>query len=176
MGESTANAKHIEKSLLVVDSDHFSELERNLAAGQRLALRLSGTTLEKATTVVTIEEQMRGWLAQIGRVRDVHRQVAPYSKLQRQIDAFADWLILPWDQDSADLFTAFRRDGLRIGSLDLKIACIVMAHDATLLTRNSIDFGKVPGLRFENWLLVSLRFTSPNTRSYLPAPLNSVPV
>jgi len=34
----------------------------------------------------------------------------------------------------------------------LKIACISLAHDATLLTRNLMDFKPVPGLRVENWL------------------------
>jgi tRNA(fMet)-specific endonuclease VapC len=41
---------------------------------------------------------------------------------------------------------------VRIGSLDLKIACIALAHDSTLLTRNTTDFAKVPELQFENWL------------------------
>jgi len=36
--------------------------------------------------------------------------------------------------------------------MDLRIANITLAHDATLLTRNSMDFTQVPGLRFENWL------------------------
>ncbi len=36
--------------------------------------------------------------------------------------------------------------------MDLRIACIVMAYDAVLLTRNTKDFEKVPGLKFENWL------------------------
>jgi len=36
--------------------------------------------------------------------------------------------------------------------MDLKIACLTLAHDATLLTRNTGDFGKVPGLRVANWL------------------------
>jgi tRNA(fMet)-specific endonuclease VapC len=50
------------------------------------------------------------------------------------------------------LFADLRRQGVRIGSLDLKIACITLIHDATLLRRNKLDFAKVPGLRFENWL------------------------
>ena len=31
-------------------------------------------------------------------------------------------------------------------------ASICLAHDATLLTRNLVDFEKVSGLRVENWL------------------------
>jgi predicted nucleic acid-binding protein len=36
--------------------------------------------------------------------------------------------------------------------MDLKIACIALEHDATLLSRNAVDLEKVPGLRVENWL------------------------
>jgi tRNA(fMet)-specific endonuclease VapC len=36
--------------------------------------------------------------------------------------------------------------------MDLKIACIALAHEALLLSRNLVDFEKVPGLRVENWL------------------------
>ena len=105
-----------------------------------------------AVSIITVEEEMRGWLAEISRHRDPHRQISPYAKLQRQIDLFADWIILPWDADSADLFVRHRRQGLRIGSLDLKIACISLAHDAIVLTRNTKDFAQVPNLRIDNWL------------------------
>jgi tRNA(fMet)-specific endonuclease VapC len=138
--------------LLVLDTDHFSEWEGGSAAGERLRGRLQSTASDIAVTVVTVEEQMRGWLAEIRRHHDLHRQIAPYAKLQRQVEAFADWIILPWDADSADLFVKLRRQGLRIGSLDLKIACIALAHDSSVLTRNAKDFEQVPGLRIENWL------------------------
>jgi tRNA(fMet)-specific endonuclease VapC len=39
--------------------------------------------------------------------------------------------------------------------MDLKIAAIVLAHDATLLSRNLSDFRKVPGLKVEDWTLTS---------------------
>jgi tRNA(fMet)-specific endonuclease VapC len=35
--------------------------------------------------------------------------------------------------------------------MDLKIAAIALANDATLLTRNLSDFRKIPGLRIEDW-------------------------
>ena len=105
-----------------------------------------------ALTVITVEEQMRGWLAEIGRHHDPHRQIPAYAKLQRQVEVFAEWVILPWDAECADLFASLRRQGLRVGSLDLKIASITLAHDGTLLTRNAGDFAHVPGLRIENWL------------------------
>lgn len=35
--------------------------------------------------------------------------------------------------------------------MDLRIACIALAHDATLVTRNTKDFAHVPNLKVENW-------------------------
>jgi tRNA(fMet)-specific endonuclease VapC len=81
--------------LLVLDTDHFSEFERGLEPGKRLTRRLNSSILDKALTVITIEEEMRGWLAEINRRHDAHGQIAPYAKLQRQVEAFADWIILP---------------------------------------------------------------------------------
>lgn len=60
--------------------------------------------------------------------------------------------ILPLDNRSADNFDSLRKQKVRIGSMDLKIAAIALAHDALLLTANTRDFGRVPGLRFANWL------------------------
>ena len=60
--------------------------------------------------------------------------------------------VLPVDVESCAAFARFRSLGIRIGTQDLRIACITLAHDATLLTRNTVDFAQVPGLRFENSL------------------------
>jgi tRNA(fMet)-specific endonuclease VapC len=138
--------------LLVLDTNHFSEFERATESAARLRVRLRRTTLEKALSIVTIEEGLRGWLTEINRHADPDRQIVPYGKLQRQVLSFGDWTILGWDAESAALFRRFRAQGIRIGTMDLKIACIALAHDATLLTRNTVDFMQVPGLRHENWL------------------------
>src|ERR1700728_2571749 len=146
LGESIANSKPTQKRLLVLDTDHFSELERDSATGQRLTRRLEMSRAPKVVTIVTVEEQLRGWLPELGRHHDPHRQITASAKLQRQIETFANWIVLSWDSQSADLFLNLRRLGVRIGSLDLKIACITLVHDGTLLTRNSAHFGQVPGL------------------------------
>jgi tRNA(fMet)-specific endonuclease VapC len=152
MAGSTAKSKLTQKKLLALDTDHFSELERDSTAGQRLTRRLELSRAPKAVTIVTVEEQLRGWLAELRRHHDPHRQIATYVKLQRQIETFANWILLPWDAASAESFLRLRREGVRIGSMDLKIACIALAQDVTLLTRNAMHFAQVPGLRFENWL------------------------
>jgi len=138
--------------LLLLDTDHYSEWERAFNPGLRLRARLEASRPAIAHTIITIEEQMRGWLAQINRQASVQLQIQPCAKLLQQVDNFAQWTILPFDADAARLFVEFRRQGVRIGSLDLKIACIALARKVTLLTRNTVDFSQVPGLPFENWL------------------------
>jgi tRNA(fMet)-specific endonuclease VapC len=138
--------------LLVLDTDHVSILGLPSLAGAALLERIDASGQEVGTTIITVEEQLRGWLAEIHRLSDPHRQIVAYHRLQRRIEFFAAWAVLPWVANAADLFIRHRRQGVRIGSLDLKIACIVIANDAVLLTRNSTDFSEVSGLRFENWL------------------------
>jgi predicted nucleic acid-binding protein len=39
------------------------------------------------------------------------------------------------------------------GTMDLKIAAIVLSHDGTLLSKNLSDFRKVPRLKVADWTL-----------------------
>lgn len=152
MDASTGSSKPGAKRLLVLDTDHVSALGFPSRAGAALLERIGGSGQEVVTTIITVEEQLRGWLAEIHRLADPHRQIAAYERLQRRINFFAAWTVLPWGAPAADLLARHRNEGVRIGSLDLKIACIAISQEATLLTRNGTDFAQVPGLRFENWL------------------------
>lgn len=57
---------------------------------------------------------------------------------------------------AADHYAAARheleRSGQPIGSNDLWIAAHALAHDLTVVTGNTREFTRVPGLRVENWL------------------------
>ena len=140
------------REMLVLDTDHLVELDRGSSQGAALQRKLEDAGDEVATTIISAEEQFRGWLAQLHRQRDLHEQIATYQRLQRRIAFFAAWHVLPWDTDAADILQGLRRQRVRIGTMDLKIASIVLAHDATLLSRNLRDFQQVPNLRVEDWL------------------------
>ncbi len=102
--------------------------------------------------VVAAEEGLKGWLATITKERLVRRQPKPYQKLAKLIRFFCGFTIVDFTDPAAAKFEELRKAKVRIGSQDLKIACIALVHDALLLTANRQDFEQVPGLRFENWL------------------------
>lgn len=138
--------------MLVLDTNHLTELGYRRRSSNRLMARLERSGQPAVTTIVSVEEQLRGWLARIAKLHDPHAQVGAYTELGERVNFLAAFTFLPWDSEAADLFQRLRKQKVRIGSMDLKIACIVIAHDAILLTRNSVDFSKVPDLRFENCL------------------------
>jgi len=140
--------------MIVLDSDHLSVLEypeANQAVRLRDRLRRSADR-EIHATAVSLEEQMRGWLAAIHRVQDVRRQVTYYSRLVGLVRFYANWRILPFDDLAAEEFQRLRSLRVRIGTMDLKIAAIALVHDTTLLSANLRDFEQVPGLHVEDWI------------------------
>jgi tRNA(fMet)-specific endonuclease VapC len=107
---------------------------------------------EFVTTVITVEEQMLGWLAVINQTNEAHGQVPAYDQLTGLFDFFAQWTVLPFSRQAAEVFQTLRRQKIRIGTMDLKIAAIALTYDALVLSANLRDFGKVEHLRVESWL------------------------
>lgn len=103
-------------------------------------------------TIITPQEVLKGWLAEIQPHRQLDRGVRSYAKFQDSLADLQRWTSLPWSTESADIFDGLQSAKLKAGTLDLRIASIALEYGATLLTRNLVDFQNIPGLRVENWL------------------------
>ncbi|GMR23738.1 MAG: hypothetical protein BMS9Abin37_2198 [Acidobacteriota bacterium] len=139
--------------MIVLDTDHINVLQSEGSVASTLVANMSRSADgDFATTAITIEEQMRGWLALIHRLDDAHRQIPAYERLVDLFSFFARWKILPFDGRAADELKKLREQRVRLGTMDLKIAAIALVNDALVLTANLRDFQQVPRLRIENWL------------------------
>jgi tRNA(fMet)-specific endonuclease VapC len=105
-----------------------------------------------AVAIVSVEEQMRGWLAAIAKERKAERQVSAYAALMGLFEYFRKYTIVPFDDRAAREFEGLRYAKVRLATMDLKIAATALANGALLLSANRSDFNRVPGLRVENWL------------------------
>ena len=138
--------------LVVLDTNHFSEWTLQSASGERLKQLCQQSGTEVFTTIITSQESAEGWFALINRKPPGEAQVPYYDLYHNSLLELQDLGMLPFDHEAALAFEKLRQMKIRIGTMDLKIASICLAHDALLLSRNRVDFEKVPGLRVENWL------------------------
>jgi tRNA(fMet)-specific endonuclease VapC len=138
----------------LLDTDHMSVLDRGGAQGEALRSRLRTVPPDEvATTSIRYEEQTRGWLARVAQARGFPSQVELYGYLKNQLLNYCVIAVLDFDDRAVVQCERLRQARIRIGTMDLKIAAIALANDATLLSRNLADFGKVPTLRVEDWTL-----------------------
>ncbi|MBX3056180.1 MAG: type II toxin-antitoxin system VapC family toxin [Anaerolineae bacterium] len=106
---------------------------------------------EVATTIVTVYEQMRGRLAAINRKQSPEQLKSAFQKLQLTQLYFCRVPILAFENEAVSQYQKLDAQKLRIGSQDLRIAAITLAHNAVLVTSNVRHFGLVPNLKFEDW-------------------------
>lgn len=139
--------------MYILDTDHLTALGRGGSAAGRLADRLDEIEpLEIATTIVSYEEQSRGWLSFSAQARTIEKQITAYQLLKSNLDDFCGFAVLDFSEQAAAIFLRLQQARIRIGTMDLKIAAVTLANEATLLKRNLSDFNQVPNLHAENWL------------------------
>lgn len=74
----------------------------------------------------------------------------------RLYEFMVPFAFIDFDLNAARQYGKIRKElkdlGQPIGPMDTLIAAIAMAHGQILVTNNGKEFGKVPGLKTENWI------------------------
>jgi len=137
----------------LLDTDHISILQRESGPDfVALSARISRwNPADLAFSIVSFHEQTLGCHAYINRARNSTEVVRGYSMLARVIRDFGTAPVLSFDAAAAIVFDDLFARRLRVGTMDLRIAAIAISSKLVLLTRNIGDFGRVSGLRTENW-------------------------
>jgi len=88
------------------------------------------------------------WVGVLGS-QNAKRRQAQYEQFLATVE------VLPFDsavsRRAAELRQTLERGGEGIGPMDTLIAATALAHNATLVTRNVREFGRVPGLQIVDW-------------------------
>ena len=100
---------------------------------------------------MSFHEQVTGWNAYLNRARSSEAVVRAYGMFQQILVDFTTMSVADFDSSASAIFDSLRSAKIRIGTMDLRIAATALANDWTVLTRNAVDFSKVPGLRSEDW-------------------------
>lgn len=138
--------------MYILDTDHLSVIDRGGVKAERLLQRLTKVDPSQVvTTIISYEEQMRGWLSYTAKAQTIDKQVEAYKELKRQLTNYCTIPIVDFDEQAAQEFQRLKKLYSRLGTMDLKIASIVVVNQAVLLTRNSSDFGRITSLPIEDW-------------------------
>jgi tRNA(fMet)-specific endonuclease VapC len=115
----------------------------------RLRERLAEAPVPLYTTAINWGELCHGladlppWLSERVRMNYLNLTTPPLQ-------------ILHFDRTAGQIYGQLRRHleraGRRLDDLDLMIASVALRYDMVLVSRNTRHFGRVPGLRVENWL------------------------
>lgn len=141
--------------MVVLDTNMMSLLEwRDTSKANAILDRLDNFPAQEiATTIITFEEQARGWLAYIRQHQtNMVKQIRGYRMLNRQLDNYRWIQVLDFDEFAALEFQSLKKRYRRFQTMDLKIAAIVKTKKAILITENLQHFAPVTDLPVENWL------------------------
>lgn len=139
--------------MFILDTDHIGIMQRQSGAGfHRLVERLAQfpqTVFH--LPIISFHEQALGWHSYINRAKSIEQMIDGYRMFQLILKDFNTFKVLAFNDAAANIYTSLKKMNLRVGSMDLRIGSIALANGFTVLTRNFVDFQKIPGLKVEDW-------------------------
>lgn len=133
----------------VLDTDILSLFEQGHP--RVVAEVLQRPVKQLSFTVISLEEQLSGWYTLLRRCRKPEQFERAYGGLAATFTTLSRFPILDFPGEAIAKFEWLQSLKLGVRSPDLRIAAITLIQDATLVTRNTADFQRVPDLRIANW-------------------------
>ena len=106
---------------------------------------------ELAITVISVEEQLSGWYTELRRVKQPSELADLYQRLTTTVRFLGRLQILTYHLQAIARYEHLKAAKLNVRKMDLRIAAIALENQAILVTRNTRDFQRVPGLVLEDW-------------------------
>ena len=137
-------------SLYLLDTDHLTLYQQGNAGVVGGVVRHQADQL--AISVITVTEQLTGWQTALNKTRDEARLEQIYIRMAQTVESLASWKVLHYPTAAMRRHDDLkRRKKLNVRANDLKIAAIALEFNAIIVTRNRNDFGRVPGIKLDDW-------------------------
>src|ERR1019366_10405245 len=107
--------------IILLDTDHISIVHYEDQAAAILQRRLSELSAGAVrVSIVSFQEQARGWLAYLHRARKREQILKGYADLQGLLSYYHAHEVMPFDESAMDEFIQFQQQRIRIGTSDLR--------------------------------------------------------
>ena len=109
---------------------------------------------ELAIAIITRNEILRGRAESLLKAANEDELQKAVERFRQAEELLSDFVVVGFDENSIKHFGRLRkqRNLKKMGRADMLIACIALAHNALLVTRNTKDYKGVTGLRMANWV------------------------
>jgi tRNA(fMet)-specific endonuclease VapC len=103
-------------------------------------------------TVISLDEVYSGWYSARNRAKNAQQLADTYRRLAETWQGMKDWPILPYAVGAIARYDGLKKRRLNVRGNDLRIAAIALEFaDSVVVTRNLIDFQRIPGITCEDW-------------------------
>ncbi|MGV3720151.1 MAG: type II toxin-antitoxin system VapC family toxin, partial [Actinomycetota bacterium] len=79
------------------------------------------------------------------------RAVETYRFFCEVWETLHEFQVIPYTEEAERIFQQIPPEVKRKGPRDCRIAATAMAHGAIVVTHNTRDFARIPGVRYEDW-------------------------
>lgn len=138
--------------MILFDTDtvtHFAYGNANV----RRKIDEVGDDEQLAIAIITRNEVLRGRADSLLKAANADELRKAAERFQQAEEMLSAFLVVGFDESAINHFETLRHQkSFKKKRADLLIACIALANDALLVTRNTKDFKHVSGLRIENWV------------------------
>jgi tRNA(fMet)-specific endonuclease VapC len=139
--------------MYILDTDHLGILQgpRNDACSNVLKRIADASDSNVFTTIISFHEIVAGWTKYVKQSNDPQKIVAGYARLEQVLKDFSCSQVLPFSLAASEVFEDLRRTKIRVATMDLRIASIAISQQMTVVTRNTVDYARIPGLALQDW-------------------------
>jgi len=109
---------------------------------------------ERSIPIVVADQLLRGRLNSIRQAEAGKAKAGidvAYAYFEKTLIYIKRMEFLSFSPQAEALAQSWRKQKIKVGISDLRIAGICVVHSATLISRNRRDFDQVPGLMVEYW-------------------------
>lgn len=138
--------------MFILDTDHLGILQGAKGEECRNVIKRIADVGDSNvyTTIVSFHEIVAGWTKYVKQSNNPQKIVAGYARLEQVLKDFSCSQVLPFSLASSEVFEDFKRKKVRVATMDLRIA---ISQRMTVITRNTIDYERIPGLIVQDWTI-----------------------
>lgn len=139
--------------MFILDTDHLGILQgpRNEQCLNILQKIAEVDDSNVYLTIISFHEIVAGWTKFVKQSNDPLKIVAGYARLEQVLKDFSCSQVLPFSLAASEVFEGLKQRKIRVATMDLRIASIAISQQMTVVTRNTVDYDRIPGLIVQDW-------------------------